>query len=223
MNSLLIDTSNRPMSVSLMANDQVLAEHTVESNKDHSSQLMPGIRNLFEQTKLNKEELDAVVVAKGPGSYTGVRIGVTTAKTLAYALNTKLYGVSSLQGLAATVDESEAKDRLLVSVFDARREAVYTGVYQYIDGELRTILEDQYISTKDLLDWLNEQHQSYLFIGTDAEKLANQLKGDIQANLPRASVMYSLVTEAEDIHTFVPNYIKMSEAERNWLNQQNQN
>ncbi|BGE81958.1 tRNA (adenosine(37)-N6)-threonylcarbamoyltransferase complex dimerization subunit type 1 TsaB [Staphylococcus petrasii] len=223
MNSLLIDTSNRPMSIALMANDQVLAEHTVESNKDHSSQLMPGIKDLFEQTKLNKDELDAVIVAKGPGSYTGVRIGVTTAKTLAYALKTKLYGVSSLQALVATVDETEAQDRLLVPVFDARREAVYTGVYQYVDGELRTILEDQYISIKDLLDWLNEQHHSYLFIGTDAEKLAEQLNGDIQANLPRAAVMYSLITESENIHTFVPNYIKMSEAERNWLNQQNQN
>lgn len=223
MNSLLIDTSNRPMSIALMANDQVLAEHTVESNKDHSSQLMLGIKDLFEQSKLNKEELDAVIVAKGPGSYTGVRIGVTTAKTLAYALKTKLYGVSSLQALAATVDETEAKDRLLVPVFDARREAVYTGVYQYVDGELRTILEDQYISIKDLLDWLNEQHHSYLFIGTDAEKLAEQLNGDIQANLPRAAVMYSLITKPENIHTFVPNYIKMSEAERNWLNQQNQN
>ncbi|PNZ65784.1 tRNA (adenosine(37)-N6)-threonylcarbamoyltransferase complex dimerization subunit type 1 TsaB [Staphylococcus croceilyticus] len=223
MNSLLIDTSNRPMSIALMASDQVLAEHTVESNKDHSSQLMPGIKDLFEQTKLNKEELNAVIVAKGPGSYTGVRIGVTTAKTLAYALKTNLYGVSSLQALAATVNETEAQDRLLVPVFDARREAVYTGVYQYTDGELRTILEDQYISIKDLQDWLNEHNQSYLFIGSDAEKLANQLNGDIQANLPRASVMHSLIAEPENIHTFVPNYIKMSEAERNWLNQQNQN
>jgi len=223
VNSLLIDTSNRPMSIALMANDQVLAEQTVESNKDHSSQLMPGIKALFEQANLNKEELDAIVVAKGPGSYTGVRIGVTTAKTLAYALNTDLYGVSSLQALAATVEETKAQERLLVPVFDARREAVYTGVYQYVDGQLRTILEDQYISIKELLDWLNKHQQSYLFIGTDAEKLAEQLNDDIQANLPRAAIMYSLIAEPENIHTFVPNYIKMSEAERNWLNQQNQN
>ncbi|MDU2145181.1 MAG: tRNA (adenosine(37)-N6)-threonylcarbamoyltransferase complex dimerization subunit type 1 TsaB, partial [Staphylococcus sp.] len=102
MNLLLIDTSNQPMSIALMNDDEVLAIKTTNSKKDHSSQLMPGIQSLFNESNLKKQELDGIVVAKGPGSYTGVRIGVTVAKTLAYALNTKLYGVSSLKALAAT-------------------------------------------------------------------------------------------------------------------------
>ena len=96
MNLLLIDTSNQPMSIALMNDDEVLAIKTTNSKKDHSSQLMPGIQSLFNESNLKKQELDGIVVAKGPGSYTGVRIGVTVAKTLAYALNTKLYGVSAI-------------------------------------------------------------------------------------------------------------------------------
>lgn len=136
MNSLLIDTSNQPLSVALMQNDEVLAEITTDSKQNHSVQLMPAISQLFEQSKIAKQQLDAIIVAEGPGSYTGLRIGVTVAKTLAYALDVKLYGVSSLKALAATIDHT---DKLLVPVFDARRQAVYTGIFQWQNGQLVTI------------------------------------------------------------------------------------
>ena len=80
---------------------------------------MPEIQKLFEQSQIDKQDITDIVVAEGPGSYTGLRIGVTVAKTLAYALQTRLYGVSSLKALAATVKDD---DRLLVPIFDARRE-----------------------------------------------------------------------------------------------------
>ncbi|UDI77873.1 tRNA (adenosine(37)-N6)-threonylcarbamoyltransferase complex dimerization subunit type 1 TsaB [Staphylococcus taiwanensis] len=221
MNLLLIDTSNQPMSIALMNDDVVLTEETTENKKDHSSQLMPAIKRLFEQTAIDKRDLNSIVVAKGPGSYTGVRIGVTTAKTLAYALKTDLYGVSSLEALAATIDKTD--ERLLVPIFDARREAVYTGVYQYNNGELTTVLKDQYLPINELQAKLTQLNQSYIFIGQDAEKLSDKLGGEVIGNLPKASVMKKLMTQSEDIHTFIPNYIKLSEAERNWLNQQQHN
>ena len=205
MNLLLIDTSNQPMSIALMNDDEVLAIKTTNSKKDHSSQLMPGIQSLFNESNLKKQELDGIVVAKGPGSYTGVRIGVTVAKTLAYALNTKLYGVSSLKALAATIDTNDK--RIIVPIFDARREAVYTGLYQYI-------------SLEALHKKLNALNQPYVFVGEDTEKLSELLHGDIETKLPNATVMKHLIHQPENIHTFVPNYIKLSEAERNWLNQQ---
>ena len=145
MNSLLIDTSNQPLSVALMQNDEVLAEITTDSKQNHSVQLI-AISQLFEQSKIAKQQLDAIV-AEGPGSYTGLRIGVTVAKTLAYALDVKLYGVSSLKAFAATIDHT---DKLLVPVFDARRQAVYTGIFQWQNGQLVTILEDQYMSIEAL-------------------------------------------------------------------------
>ncbi|WP_085060374.1 tRNA (adenosine(37)-N6)-threonylcarbamoyltransferase complex dimerization subunit type 1 TsaB [Staphylococcus haemolyticus] len=221
MNLLMIDTSNQPMSIAIMQDDIVLAETTSEDKKDHTSQLMPGIQHLFEEAKIEKNAIDGIVVAKGPGSYTGVRIGVTTAKTLAYALNTKLYGVSSLAALAATVENDEQK--LLVPIIDARREAVYTGVYQNVDGNITTILEDQYLPIEELKKQLTKMNQPFLYVGRDADKLSEQLGGEIKNNLPHAPTMKQLITKCEPIHTFVPNYIKLSEAERNWLNQQKQN
>lgn len=221
MNLLMIDTSNQPMSIAIMQDDIVLAETTSEDKKDHSSQLMPGIQHLFEEAKIEKNAIDGIVVAKGPGSYTGVRIGVTTAKTLAYALNTKLYGVSSLAALAATVENDDQK--LLVPIIDARREAVYTGVYQNVDGNLTTILEDQYLPIEELKKQLTEMNQPFLYVGRDADKLSEHLCGEIKNNLPHSPTMKQLITKSEPVHTFVPIYIKLSEAERNWLNQQKQN
>ena len=221
MNLLMIDTSNQPMSIAIMQDDIVLAETTSEDKKDHSSQLMPCIQHLFEEAKIEKNAIDGIVGAKGPVSYTGVRIGVTTAKTLAYALNTKLYGVSSLAALAATVENDDQK--LLVPIIDARREAVYTGVYQNVDGNLTTILEDQYLPIEELKKQLTEMNQPFLYVGRDADKLSEHLCGEIKNNLPHSPTMKQLITKSEPVHTFVPNYIKLSEAERNWLNQQKQN
>ena len=147
MNYLLIDTSNQPLSVALMQDEKVLIEQTTNIKQNHSVQLMPETQKLFEQSQVDKQEITDIVVAEGPGSYTGLRIGVTVAKTLAYALQTRLYGVSSLKALAATIKDEH---RLLVPIFDARREAVYTGVYQYVNGELTTIIEDGYLSINDL-------------------------------------------------------------------------
>ena len=206
MNSLLIDTSNQPLSVALMQNDEVLAEITTDSKQNHSVQLMPAISQLFEQSKIAKQQLDAIIVAEGPGSYTGLRIGVTVAKTLAYALDVKLYGVSSLKALAATIDHT---DKLLVPVFDARRQAVYTGIFQWQNGQLVTILED-----------LN---QPFIYIGKDTVKLQDELQGEVIAQLPNASVMYQLLDKPSDVHTFTPKYHKLAEAERNWINSQKNN
>ena len=126
MNTLLIDTSNQPMSIALMKDEEVLAAKTTNNKTNHSVQLMPGIQELFTQCDLTKENIDAIIVAQGPGSYTGVRIGVTVAKTLAYALNVRLFGVSSLEALAATTHQT---NQLIVPLYDARRDAVYAGVY----------------------------------------------------------------------------------------------
>ncbi|CDR67397.1 tRNA (adenosine(37)-N6)-threonylcarbamoyltransferase complex dimerization subunit type 1 TsaB [Staphylococcus schweitzeri] len=220
MNSLLIDTSNQPLSVAIMEDDKVLAEITTDSKQNHSVQLMPAISELFKQCQITKHQLDAIIVAEGPGSYTGLRIGVTVAKTLAYALNIKLYGVSSLKALAATINNT---DKLLVPIFDARRKAVYTGVYQWQHNELKTILEDQYLTIEDLLTFLQDSNQPYIFIGKDTVQLEDDLQGDIVAQLPNASVMYHLIDEPSDIHTFTPKYHKLAEAERNWINSQKSN
>ena len=220
MKLLLIDTSNQPLSVALTDGNDVLAEITNNSKTNHSVQLMPEIERLFKESSISKNDLDDIVVAEGPGSYTGLRIGVTTAKTLAYALNCKLYGVSSLKALAATVSE---KNKLLVPIFDARREAVYAGIYQRKNGILETVLDDQYISINDLKLKLHELDQPHVFIGEDTVKLEHLLDAKGINQLPQASVMKNLISQPTEIHSFVPKYHKITEAERNWIDQQKNN
>ncbi|MFB2004427.1 tRNA (adenosine(37)-N6)-threonylcarbamoyltransferase complex dimerization subunit type 1 TsaB [Staphylococcus aureus] len=220
MKLLLIDTSNQPLSVALTDGNDVLAEITNNSKTNHSVQLMTEIERLFKESSISKNDLDGIVVAEGPGSYTGLRIGVTTAKTLAYALNCKLYGVSSLKALAATVSE---KNKLLVPIFDARREAVYAGIYQRKNGILETVLDDQYISINDLKLKLHELDQPHVFIGEDTVKLEHLLDAKGINQLPQASVMKNLISQPTEIHSFVPKYHKITEAERNWIDQQKNN
>ncbi|MCD8845037.1 tRNA (adenosine(37)-N6)-threonylcarbamoyltransferase complex dimerization subunit type 1 TsaB [Staphylococcus gallinarum] len=220
MNYLLIDTSNQPLSVAVVQDKETLSEINTNIKKNHSIQLMPSIKQVIADSGLDKSAIDGIVVAKGPGSYTGLRIGVTVAKTLAYAMNAKLYGVSSLKALAATAKNEQG---LIVPVFDARREAVYTGVYKYVDQQLVTVIEDQYLPITQLLQALHELGEDYTFVGPDTDHLQIHLDGKCVANIPKAKYMIEMLESPENVHEFTPNYIKLSEAERNWLNQQNKN
>ena len=121
---------------------------------------------------------------------------------------------------ASTVKDST---KLLVPIFDARREAVYAGVYQYQDNELITIIDDTYIPIFELIEKLHQLNQPYVFVGFHIEKIKHLLDSDIVEQLPQASSMKQLIQKPENIHSFTPKYHKLSEAERNWLNQQENN
>ncbi|ATD31925.1 tRNA (adenosine(37)-N6)-threonylcarbamoyltransferase complex dimerization subunit type 1 TsaB [Macrococcoides bohemicum] len=219
MRLLHIDTSNQPLSVAITEGNEVLAEFNSGMRINHSITMMSQIESLLEYTKLEMKDIEGIVVAKGPGSYTGLRIGVTAAKTLAYTLNIPLYAVSSLAAIAATVRMHEF---LLVPVIDARRNHVYAGIYRYKGIKLELVEDDTYISVDDLNQKLKEQHLPYLFIGMDAEKLAEQLKGPSYYCIPRSAEMRRLINESYlvNAHTFEPTYLRISEAERNWQNNQ---
>lgn len=219
MRLLHIDTSNQPLSVAITEGNEVLAEFNSGMRINHSITMMSQIESLLEYTKLEMKDIEGIVVAKGPGSYTGLRIGVTAAKTLAYTLNIPLYAVSSLAAIAATVRMHEF---LLVPVIDARRNHVYAGIYRYKGVKLELVEDDTYISIDDLNQKLKEQHLPYLFIGMDAEKLVEQLKGPSYYCIPRSAEMRRLMNELSLVsaHTFEPTYLRISEAERNWQNNQ---
>lgn len=219
MRLLHIDTSNQPLSVAITEGNEVLAEFNSGMRINHSITMMSQIESLLEYTKLEMKDIEGIVVAKGPGSYTGVRIGVTAAKTLAYTLNIPLYAVSSLAAIAATVRMHEF---LLIPVIDARRNHVYAGIYRYKGVKLELVEDDTYISIDELNQKLKEQHLPYLFIGMDAEKLAEQLKGPSYYCIPRSAEMRRLINESYlvNAHTFEPTYLRISEAERNWQNNQ---
>ena len=155
MNVLAIDTSNYSLGIALMNQEQVIGEYITNMKKNHSIRVMPAIEKLMADCEMKPSDLEKIVVAKGPGSYTGVRIGVTIAKTLAWTLNIPLVGISSLEALAAGA--GRYFDGCISPLFDARRGQIYTGLYQYRNGKLNSLVQDQIILSKN---WA-EQLQTY--------------------------------------------------------------
>src|SRR5699024_3341921 len=100
MNILAMDTSHHVMGVALLQEDKIIGEITTNLAKNHSVRLMPAVEQLMKEVAMKPEDLDKIVVAKGPGSYTGVRIALSTAKSMAWALDIPIVGVSSLEVLA---------------------------------------------------------------------------------------------------------------------------
>lgn len=225
MTILCIDTSTYVMGVALCDDNKVIGEYSTNTKKNHSIRLMPAIEQLMKDCDITPSMLHKIVVAKGPGSYTGVRIGVTIAKTLAWSLQIPLVGVSSLEQLAWNGKNSKG---YVCPILDARRQQVYTGLYQSTGETITTIIEDQNISIFSWLEKLKELQEPVLFIGNDLsvhEQVIQQYLGE-QATFssfvdwnPRPSFLAQIGSkrEAENIHIFVPEYLRLAEAEANWL------
>lgn len=226
MKVLAIDTSNYPLGIALLDGDQVIGEYITNLKKNHSVRVMPAIETLLAECDIKPAELSKIVVAKGPGSYTGVRIGVTIAKTLAWTLKIPLVGISSLEVLAAT--SGRYFDGLISPLFDARRGQIYTGLYEFIQGTLHVRKSDQLLLSTEWASKLKELDRNVLFIGNDLpihKDLFKEQLGDraifaaITEHNPRPSELALLGRDqkGEDIHSFVPNYIRLAEAESNWI------
>ncbi|QIZ06151.1 tRNA (adenosine(37)-N6)-threonylcarbamoyltransferase complex dimerization subunit type 1 TsaB [Priestia megaterium] len=226
MTILAIDTSNYALGVALLEDNQVLGEYITNLKKNHSVRIMPAIQTLMKDCEKVPADLTKIVVAKGPGSYTGVRIGVTIAKTLAWTLKIPLVGISSLEILASGV--GRYFDGYVSPLFDARRGQVYTGLYQYQNDELQTIEEDRLVMLVDRAEDLKNSGKAILFVGNDlplhqaAIEVALGSQAVFAASTeqnPRPAELALLGKDkpGEDIHSFVPNYIRLAEAEAKWL------
>lgn len=226
MKVLSIDTSNYTLGIALLDGDQVKGEYITNLKKNHSIRVMPAIEALMNDCDIKPAELSKIVVAKGPGSYTGVRIGVTIAKTLAWTLNIPLVGISSLEVSVASA--GRYFNGTVSPLFDARRGQIYTGLYQFIEGKIQTLQEDRLLLSTEWAAMLKQQQGPTLFIGNDLplhRQIFEEILGDqavfaeVTEQNPRPSELALLGRdkEGEDVHSFVPNYIRLAEAETNWL------
>lgn len=226
-----IDTANSPLSVALVEDGRIICEQNSTLSRTHSIQAMPAIERLLSEASLRPADLEAIAVSEGPGSYTGVRIGVTLAKTLAWTLQIPLVGVSSLEVVAANAVPFEG---LICPIFDARRGNVYCGLYQTQNDRLTAVREDRHSSLEQLLTDVATFDEPVLFIGTDVtlhKTTISATLGDqavyapFAQQLPRASQLIGLAEQripTVDVHQFVPNYRRMTEAETNWIADQKQ-
>lgn len=224
MRLLAIDASNQAMSVAVLENQKIIGEITTNVKGNHSQRLMPAIAKLMADVGWEPADLDRIAVAQGPGSYTGLRIGVTIAKTLAWTLGKEITGISSLAVLAGNCEESP---NYLVPLFDARRGNIYTGLYRWESGELIQIEPDTHISVEKWASHLKELPGTFELIGEDRilhqqmfeQQLGNRvITASLKNHLPKGSVvgLLGLKEKPANVHTMLPNYLKLAEAEENW-------
>ena len=141
MKILALDSSGIVASVAVVEDDTLLAEYTVNYKKTHSQTLLPMLDEIVKMTELELESVDAIAVAAGPGSFTGLRIGSATAKGLGLALKKPLVAVPTVDALAYNLYDAQG---LICPIMDARRKQVYTGIYRFEEHQLMT-LKEQYL------------------------------------------------------------------------------
>ena len=209
MISLLIDTSNQALSLALNRDGKLVAEINTNFKKTHSETLLENINKLLNIGDIKKQDIDRVIVARGPGSYTGIRIAATVAKMLAKGLNIPLYSVSSLFVLAA----SERIEGPVTALIDARRESVFTATYDFKNSEVKIVNEPKYKT------FIDDKASTYFLNGDEKRSIHISEFVDVG---PRIACVeqYNNMLREEDVDAFTPDYLRISEAERNWQDNQ---
>ena len=230
MRVLALDSSGIVASVAVVEDDTLVAEYTVNYKKTHSQTLLPMLDEIVKMTQTELSEMDAIAVAAGPGSFTGLRIGSATAKGLGLALNKPIISVPTLEGIACNFYGTDA---IICPMMDARRQQVYTGIYTFVNGEMQVIQEQCAISVEELAGRLKEECEKYgkkvVLLGDGVpvyrEKVQEILQGQCEfapasCNRQRAACVavlgQSLAAAGKTVSSddFAPEYLRMSQAER---------
>ena len=162
MKILGVDSSGLVASAAILSGDAIVAEFTVNNKQTHSQTLLPMIKEVVDYAGIPLEELDAIAVAAGPGSFTGLRIGSATVKGLGLVLDKPVIPVPTLEGLAYQLAEA---DGFICPIMDARRNQVYTGVYEMREGELISVIDQCAMDIHDLLKELAKYPVKVHFLG----------------------------------------------------------
>lgn len=228
-----IETSSLVSSLALLEGDTLLGELTMQAGLTHSEQLVPHIELLLDQAQVDTSDLTGIVVAIGPGSFTGLRIGMGTAKAMAYALKIPLYGAMTMDGMAYNVPYT---DRLISVLIDAQKKNVYEARYRWKGNQLVRIQDSMVKAAADLVQELEDQGQATLFLGDGIKRVqklvvdrTNSVEGvplftiaSPTVAIPRAGAMLLAARDfngglrPSDPMTMIPYYIRRSEAEVMW-------
>ena len=166
MKILALETSAKAVSAAVSENGKILASGYQDTGLTHSRTLMPIVEHILKNTGLTMADMDAVAVAAGPGSFTGIRIGVAAAKGLAFAADKPAVGVSTLAAMARNVAFS---DGLVICAMDARRNQVYNALFEAKDGRLTRLTEDRAIALADLAEQLRADPRPKTVVGDGAK------------------------------------------------------
>ncbi len=224
MKILSVDTSSSICSVSILENTNPIYEKAIENTLSHSENLMPIIKEAFENTNLNLKDIDLFVACKGPGSFTGIRIGIATIKAFVDVFDKKSIGISSLEGLAYNVVGS----KYVCSIIDAKNENCYCALFKFENNFY--VLQDKFLSDniQNVLENLsNYANENITFVGDGSAVYNNQIKTVFKnskfatENQNKCSSVSVGIAAFNHINnnlnydnTLTPMYLKKSQAER---------
>lgn len=233
MKIIAIDSSGLVASVAVVEDDILTGEYNVQYRKTHSQTLLPMLDELKKMVELDLASVDAIALAKGPGSFTGLRIGSATAKGLGLAMEIPLVEIPTLDGMACNL---YGTDKLVCPIMDARRNQVYTGIYEFVRQEgsplsykLSSLLAQCAVSIDEIAGKCNELGREVIFLGDGVPVFAGRLSEILQVpysfapahmNRQRAASFAMLAFDYLKEGRFVaardhaPEYLRLSQAER---------
>lgn len=207
MRCLYIDTSSNYLYTAIVENNKLICSKSKEFGQNLSEVTLPEIADMFEKNNLSTKDVDKIIVADGPGSFTGIRIGITIAKVYAWSLNIPITTISSLEAMAI----SSAKQTIHVPILNARRGYVYTAIY---DSQFNELFKPKHIKYDEFKKELSN-YDEYEFISNDT------FDEDILLNpySPDYLKIVEMYKNKKNInpHAVNPNYLKLTEAEESKL------
>ena len=232
MKILAFETSAKAASVALMDKGKLLGESYQNTGLTHSQTLMVMAEDLLKTCNLTVKDVDAVAVAAGPGSFTGVRIGVAAAKGFAWGGELPCYGVSTLEAMALSLGVYQG---YVIPAMDARRSQVYTAIFRADQGNLTRLEEDMAISLEELKEKIKNFEEPVFLVGDGAVLCYNTLLEEVPGLiLPPEHRMHQraagvalaaqAMADAGDPGNgaeLTPNYLRLSQAERERLAREN--
>lgn len=228
MKILALDTSTVAATVAVIEDNRLLGEFLLNHKKTHSQKLLPMIKEILEDLELKPEDIDVFSASIGPGSFTGLRIGVTTIKAMAYALDKPVVGVPTLDVIAYNIPVG---DYMVCPIIDARNNQVYTALYQSKGSLKERVTEYLGIPVAELASIIGEKKEKVVFAGDAVDIHMGYLKEELgelcefapgNLCLPRASSAAHLAYEkasqglVQNSFELVPFYLRKSQAEREY-------
>lgn len=229
MRLLAIESSAKTASVAILEDDLLLAEYTTNHKMTHSQTLLPMLDEIVKRIGADLSEMSAIAISKGPGSFTGLRIGSATAKGLGQALNLPIVEVPTLEGLAYNVAEY---DGIVCPCMDARRNHVYGAIYTFSEGKVQTVVETCLVEAADFVKIVGEKASELgkkpIFLGDGVSvvkpelanaqyeyKLANANSNTHRAaSVAQAGAVRFAAGQMVTAKEHVPDYLRPSQAER---------
>lgn len=226
MKILSVDTSSNVATVAVTDDEKLVCEILVNTKKTHSQTLMPMIDSALKQSGLEISDIDLIASANGPGSFTGLRIGVSAVKGFAHAMDIPVVGVSILTAMAYNLPFCEY---IISPILDARRDQVYNAVYKWNDGELNEICQPRALSVDELIGEFLTSEKKVVFLGDGVsvhreyikEKLGDKaVFAPVSANEQRASGLAAAAKKLYDegkavsCYELAPIYLRKPQAER---------